>query len=209
MIRRKPGLRILLSLQLFVLPLLLFPGFVFAGQADRLVAAALKRIDVDVRYDGSYQSLAYPGGDVPDTIGVCSDLVIRSYRALGIDLQLLVHEDISAHFGDYPARWGLSRPDANIDHRRVYNLMVFFHRSGASLPLVDGEDPFLPGDLVSWDLGGGVGHIGIVSRNRSADRSTWKMIHNIGAGPVEEDCLNRWEIIGHYRYFPDGIQLSH
>lgn len=174
----------------------------FVLPADRLVDAALQRTDEHVRYDGSYRAIAYPDGDVPDSIGVCSDLIIRSYRRLGVDLQLLVHEDMAAHFDDYPKMWGLRRPDTNIDHRRVYNLMAFFRRSGASLPLTDGDHSFTRGDLVAWDLGGGIGHIGIVSRNRTVDRSRPLIIHNIGSGPVEEDCLERWTIIGHFRYFP-------
>ncbi len=163
------------------------------------MVAARQQVGVTVIYDGSYRVLAYPGGDVPIERGVCTDVIVRALRAArGVDLQKLVHEDMSAHFRDYPHRWGLARPDANIDHRRVPNLMTFFERAGYRRPS-SGEAPdYLPGDLVAWDLGGGVLHIGIVS-DRKAGSGVPLVIHNIGAGAREEDMLFRYTIIGHYR----------
>ncbi len=178
--------------------LALASGTGFANNLD-LVVAARQQVGVTVIYDGSYRVLAYPGGDVPLERGVCTDVIVRALRAArGADLQKLVHEDMSAHFRHYPHRWGLTRPDSNIDHRRVPNLMTFFERAGYRRPL-SGEAPdYLPGDLVAWDLGGGVLHIGIVS-NRKAVRGVPLVIHNIGAGAREEDMLFRYTIIGHYR----------
>lgn len=172
--------------------------------ASGLVAAALERTRHSVTYDGSYRQMTYPGGDVPDNVGVCTDVVIRSYRALGIDLQQLVHEDMSAHFSDYPANWGLSRPDSNIDHRRVPNLQVFFTREGASLPISEQANDYRPGDLVTWMLPGSLPHIGIVVNEYSSDGQRPLIVHNIGAGPVLEDVLFRYPVTGHYRYSGSG-----
>ena len=178
--------------------LALASGTACANNLD-LVVAARQQVGVTVIYDGSYRVLAYPGGDVPVERGVCTDVIVRALRAArGDDLQKLVHEDMSAHFRHYPHRWGLKRPDSNIDHRRVPNLMTFFERAGYRRSL-SGEAPgYLPGDLVAWDLGGGVLHIGIVS-NRKAVTGVPLVIHNIGAGAREEDMLFRYTIIGHYR----------
>jgi uncharacterized protein len=166
-----------------------------------LVVAARQQVGVTVIYDGSYRKLAYPGGDVPLERGVCTDVVVRALRsARSLDLQKLVHEDMSAHFAAYPARrrWGAREPDANIDHRRVPNLMTWFDRSGHTRPPTSAAGDYLPGDLVAWDLGGGVLHIGIVS-DRKAVTGVPLVIHNIGAGAREEDILFRYAIIGHYR----------
>jgi uncharacterized protein YijF (DUF1287 family) len=166
-----------------------------------LVRAARTQVGVTVIYDGSYQQLAYPGGDVPLERGVCTDVVVRALRtARSLDLQKLVHEDMSAHFGAYPnqRRWGLTRPDSNIDHRRVPNLMKWLERSGYTQAVTTAAQDYLPGDLVAWDLGGGILHIGIVS-DRKASTGVPLVIHNIGAGAREEDILFRYAIIGHYR----------
>jgi len=171
------------------------PGFV-----DRLTAAALERTSHVVRYDGAYRTIPYPGGDVPDGIGVCTDVVIRSYRALGIDLQKEVHEDMAAAFSIYPDRWGLSAPDPNIDHRRVPNLEVFFSRQGKRLPITDDPDDYQPGDLVSWMVGP-LPHIGIVVPVRSTDGRRFLLVHNIGRGPELEDMLFDYPIVGHFRYY--------
>ncbi len=165
-----------------------------------LVAAARERTSHRVIYDGSYRRIAYPGGDVPDSLGVCCDVVIRAYRAVGIDLQRAVHEDMAAHFSAYPDRWGLSGPDANIDHRRVPNLQTFFTRHGVSLSATDDPADYRPGDLVTWLLPGGLPHIGIVVDGRSADGRRPLIVHNIGRGPRLEDVLFRFPITGHYRY---------
>lgn len=168
--------------------------------ADRIVKAALHRTTQTVRYDPAYVALKYPGGDVPADTGVCTDVVIRSYRAaLGVDLQKLVHEDMKRNFSAYPKNWGLSRSDKNIDHRRVPNLQRFFKRKGAEIALTK-NDPFLPGDLVAWDLtGNGLWHIGVVVGED-------KFVHNIGGGPVLSRGIKQWKIVGHYRFLPKAMK---
>jgi uncharacterized protein len=168
----------------------------------KLAAAAIERTNHVVRYDPGYVGIAYPGGDVPAEAGVCTDEVIRAYRALGVDLQKEVHEDMSANFARYPAGtvWRQKRPDKNIDHRRVPNLMVFFSRKGEILPITDNPSDYQPGDLVTWDLGRGLTHIGIVVDRKSLLGGRYLMEHNIGAGPKIEDVLFDWKITGHYRY---------
>lgn len=162
--------------------------------AERLVEAALYRTTQKVRYDPAYVVLDYPGGDVPADTGVCTDVVIRSYRALGIDLQPRVHEDMKDSFSAYPKLWGLKRPDKNIDHRRVPNLETFFKRHGGKVK--EGEGTYLPGDLITWDLNGnGLWHIGVVVGPDT-------FVHNIGGGPVLETGLRQWKVVGHYRYHP-------
>jgi uncharacterized protein YijF (DUF1287 family) len=168
---------------------------------DKLVEAAIERTSHAVRYDQSYFTIDYPGGDVPADVGVCTDEVIRSYRAVGVDLQRLVHEDMERAFDAYPHKWGLKKTDTNIDHRRVPNLMTFFERQGAGLPVTQEARDYGPGDVVTWDLGGGMTHIGIVVNVPSeADAARLQIVHNIGAGPKMEDVLFNWKITGHYRY---------
>jgi uncharacterized protein YijF (DUF1287 family) len=174
---------------------------------QRLSAAAIERTHHAVRYDPAYIRIAYPGGDVPASIGVCTDEVIRSYRALGIDLQKEVHEDMQSNFWAYPnhVRWMLFHTDTNIDHRRVPNLQVFFSRKGKSYPASARAENYGPGDLVTWDLGGGVPHIGIVVEQKSQATGRYMIVHNIGEGPKMDDVLFRWKITGHYRYFGPGF----
>ncbi len=176
--------------------------------AQSLVKAAIDRTKHSVRYDGSYISIDYPGGDVPADMGVCTDVVIRSYRALDIDLQVLVHEDMKAHFDAYPSKriWGLSQTDRNIDHRRVPNLQAFFARHGESLPISQSIDNYLPGDLVTWMLPGNLPHIGIVTGQYDVDSGQPLIVHNIGAGPKIEDILFDYSITGHYRYQPSDVE---
>jgi len=166
----------------------------------RLADSAFTLTKQHVQYDPAYVQIAYPNGDVPANKGVCTDVVIRAYRKLGIDLQKEVHEDMKAHFDKYPKKWGLSRPDKNIDHRRVPNLMTFFSRYGTVKKISQEPNDYQPGDIVCWDLGGGITHIGIVSRKKSEDKQRYLIIHNIGAGQVLEDCLFQFKIIGHYSY---------
>jgi uncharacterized protein YijF (DUF1287 family) len=170
---------------------------------SRLVAAAVERTHHIVRYNPAYVRIPYPGGDVPADTGVCTDEIIRAYRAVGIDLQKEVHEDIVRNFAAYPnkSRWLLSHPDPNIDHRRVPNLMVFFSRKGETLPNSARAADYSPGDLVTWDLGGGIPHIGIVVDQKSRSSGRYMVVHNIGAGPKMEDVLFNWKVTGHYRYF--------
>jgi uncharacterized protein YijF (DUF1287 family) len=166
-----------------------------------LVEAAKERLKHFVIYDGSYQSIAYPNGDVDKNRGVCSDVVIRSYRTLGKDLQQLVHEDMKAHFDIYPKIWGLKKPDSNIDHRRVPNLETFFKRHGKTLNISNNASDYQPGDIVSWRLDNNLPHIGIVSDELSkSNPERYKVIHNIGWGPKLNDMLFDFKIVGHYRY---------
>lgn len=194
-------------------PLILVLLIIFWGQAlqadsfsprQALVEAAFARTQKPVTYSSKYYAMAYPGGDVPDDVGVCSDVVIRAYRkALGIDLQQLVHEDMLQNFELYPKLWGLAKTDANIDHRRVPNLKVFFSRHAVELPISQNAKDYQPGDLVTWNLEGRKGflpHIGIISNHTAADEKTPLVIHNIGQGTVVENMLFDFEIDGHYRY---------
>ncbi|WP_444908574.1 DUF1287 domain-containing protein [Microbulbifer sp. TRSA005] len=185
--------------------LIFFIGIISSSsyaQNMTLAEAALERTYHKVRYDPAYVSIPYPNGDVPADTGVCTDVVIRSYRKLGIDLQKEVHEDISGHFQAYPSKriWGLSRPDKNIDHRRVPNLQAFFTRKGQSLSISNKAEDYLPGDIVTWMLPGNLPHIGIVTAKRSLKTNRYLVAHNIGAGPVLEDMLFSFKITGHYRY---------
>jgi uncharacterized protein YijF (DUF1287 family) len=166
---------------------------------SRLIDAAIEQTRHRVTYDGSYRRIAYPGGDVPAHIGVCTDVVIRAYRAIGIDLQQRVHEDMRAAFGVYPKHWGLRKPDSNIDHRRVPNLQTYFHRRDAKLAVTSNAADYQPGDLVTWMLPGNLPHIGIVSDRRTA-AGVPLIVHNIGQGPKVEDMLFAYPITGHYRY---------
>ena len=161
---------------------------------------ALELTKQTVTYDPSYFSIDYPNGDVPAHKGVCTDVIIRAYRKIGIDLQKEVHEDMKANFEAYPKIWGLTRTDKNIDHRRVPNLMTFFKRKGAEKLITKDPEDYKPGDIVSWNLGGAVTHIGIVVDRRSKDGKRNMIVHNIGSGQVLEDCLFDYKIIGHYRY---------
>ena len=169
--------------------------------SKKLVQAAIERTKHIVRYDGSYRNISYPNGDVPNDVGVCTDLVIRSYRKLGIDLQKDIHEDMKANFDMYPNLWGLSKPDSNIDHRRVPNLQALFKRKGLLLPITKNPNDYVAGDIVSWMLPGNLPHIGIVIDSRSEDDSKPLIVHNIGSGPVIEDILFDYQITGHYRYY--------
>jgi uncharacterized protein YijF (DUF1287 family) len=172
----------------------------FAGsEPSRITRAARDQVGVTVTYDPAYASLDFPGGDIPRDRGVCTDVVIRALRdGWGIDLQLAVNRDMKADFAAYPALWGLSTTDRNIDHRRVPNLRALFARIGAELPLDDGPAPYLPGDIVTWTLPGNLDHIGIVSDRRTAN-GTPLILHNIGGGAQEEDILFAYPMTGHYR----------
>lgn len=173
------------------------------GQNDfytKLSGAALEIVNPNIIYDPAYTRIPYPNGDVAAGKGVCTDVVIRAYRKLGIDLQKEVHEDMKANFSIYPKNWGLKRTDRNIDHRRVPNLMTFFSRKGTSLSLSTKAEDYRPGDIVCWRLSNGMTHIGIVVSEKAPSSNRYKVVHNIGAGQVVEDCLFNFKIIGHYRY---------
>jgi hypothetical protein len=167
----------------------------------RVVEGAVEQAQYTISYDPSYVSLDYPGGDVPLERGVCSDVIVRAFRKAEVDLQKEVHEDMSRSFNAYPKRWGLTKPDANIDHRRVANLMTYFERQGKQLATSTRAKDYLPGDVVAWELSEGVLHIGIVTNILSEATSGYQIVHNIGGGARIEDALFSWKIIGHYRYF--------
>ena len=187
-----------------VLLLAVLASPVLAGsEPSRLTAAARDQVGVTVTYDPGYAQLAFPGGDIPRERGVCTDVVIRALRdGWGIDLQLVVNRDMKADFAAYPALWGLTTTDRNIDHRRVPNLATLFARVGAEVPLEEGPTPYLPGDIVTWTLPGNLDHIGIVSDRRAAD-GTPLILHNIGRGAQEEDILFAYPMTGHYRIGKD------
>ena len=165
------------------------------------IDGAIDQIGKTTSYDPSYQKLDYPNGDVPIETGVCSDVIIRAFRKGSIDLQKDVHEDMKSNFSAYPTRWGLKGPDSNIDHRRVPNLETYFARKGKSQGITNRSDDFQPGDLVTWDLGTGQDHIGMVTNVWYKPSQRYLIVHNIGAGTRMEDVLFAWKITGHYRYF--------
>jgi uncharacterized protein len=168
--------------------------------AAAVVESAISQSRVTRLYDPSYVRIPYPGGDVPEDRGVCTDVVVRAFRRAGVDLQKEVHEDMRANFRAYPKRWGLARPDSNIDHRRVPNLMTFFARRGKALPVSTRAESYRPGDVVTWDLESGLPHTGIVT-DAVAAPGRYAVAHNIGEGVKIEDVLFAWRITGHYRYF--------
>jgi len=188
-----------------VIFLLMLAGTLYGQSAEvlygeKLAGAALQLTGQEVIYDPGYYSIAYPNGDVPANRGVCSDVVIRAFRLVGTDLQQEVHEDMVAHFEVYPQIWGSRGPDSNIDHRRVPNLMKYFERFGTVKAITSTAADYLPGDVVCWNLGGGVTHIGIIIDRMSEDGLRPMVVHNIGRGQVAEDCLFDYRIIGHYFY---------
>lgn len=189
--------------RIFILKIFLSIPFLGFGQTDfgfKLAKAAGELTKVQVVYNGAYFSIDYPNGDIPQEFGVCTDVIIRAYRSLGIDLQKEVHEDMKSNFSVYPQNWGLTRTDKNIDHRRVPNLRRFFKRQNAAQTVTNIGANYLPGDVVSWILPNGLTHIGIVSDKKITDSNRHYIVHNIGAGQVYEDCLFKFKITGHYRY---------
>lgn len=176
---------------------------IYAQEADfykRLSVAAIELTKDKVIYDPRYYSIPYPNGDVPSDKGVCTDVIVRAYRKLGIDLQQKIHVDMKANFSKYPKKWGLKGTDKNIDHRRVPNQAMYFSRFGTILKVSDKGSDYSPGDIVTWDLGGGITHIGIVTDRMSSDGKRPLIVHNIGRGQILEDCLFSFKITGHYRY---------
>lgn len=168
--------------------------------ATRLSDSAISIIDSSIRYAPDYVSISYPNGDVPAKTGVCTDVVIRAYRKLEIDLQKEVHEDMKKRFSEYPKTWGLKSTDKNIDHRRVPNLQTFFKKHGKVLPITQNPEDYKVGDIVTWMLPGNLPHIGIVVNKKSADKKRYLVVHNIGGGQVAEDILFNFTITGHYQY---------
>lgn len=195
-----------------MLPQLLLIGLFFSClQEDfsiKLSTAAIGLARQRVYYDPAYFVITYPNGDVPSNKGVCTDVIIRAYRKVGIDLQKEVHEDMTENFNLYPKKWGLKKTDKNIDHRRVPNLMTYFERHGISLKTSKDPIGYEPGDIVTWDLGSGIGHIGIVIDKKSNDNSRNLIVHNIGNGQEVSDCLFSYKITGHYRYLSRKTNTS-
>ena len=183
--------------------LLIFVGFYFAPEkqfAERLSDAAIMLTKDKVSYDPAYFKMDYPNGDVQKNKGVCTDVVIRAYRKIGIDLQKNVHEDMSKNFSKYPKIWGLKKTDSNIDHRRVPNLQVFFSRFGKTLAVSEKALDYKTSNLVTWMINGKLPHIGIVTSRKSLDGNRNLIVHNVGNGQVLEDCLFSYEITGHYTF---------
>ena len=169
---------------------------------QKLSNAAISIIDPEVVYTPDYVSLKYPNGDVPAKTGVCTDVIIRTYRKLEIDLQKEVHEDMKANFSKYHnlKKWGLKTTDKNIDHRRVPNLEVFFERKGEKLDVTENPNDYKTGEIVSWMIGDKLPHIGIITHLKSKDGKRPMIVHNVGGGQVLEDCLFSYKIVGHFRY---------
>jgi uncharacterized protein YijF (DUF1287 family) len=176
-----------------------------------VVEAALERTNHNVRYDGRYISIPYPNGDVPENIGVCTDVIVRTYRAIGTDLQQLVHEDMVANFEAYPSKriWGQNRTDKNIDHRRVPNLQTFLSRQGEKLVISSKASNYKAGNIVTWMLPGNLPHIGLITNKISVLTGNPMVVHNIGAGPKLDDVLFSYKITGHYRYIPAKYSDAH
>ncbi|MBL7911498.1 MAG: DUF1287 domain-containing protein [Bacteroidia bacterium] len=187
---------------------LFFAIFSFKQESSffqKLVVQAVNQTKIKVTYVPAYVQIKYPNGDVPANTGVCTDLVIRAYRGVGIDLQKEVHEDMVKHFKNYPKLWKLKAPDTNIDHRRVPNLMTYFKNKKAELTVTENAEDYKPGDLVTWNLQNkkvmsGITHIGIITDQRSLDGKRYLVAHNIGGGNTIEDMLFSYTIIGHYRF---------
>ena len=170
--------------------------------AEKLSNVAIQIIDKDVVYTPDYVKLKYPNGDVPAKTGVCTDVIIRAYRKLNIDLQKEVHEDMVANFTKYPnlKKWGLKTTDKNIDHRRVPNLEVFFVRKGKTLLITQNANDYKTGEIVTWMINDKLPHIGIITHLKSKDGKRNLIVHNVGNGQVLEDCLFSYTIVGHFQY---------
>jgi uncharacterized protein YijF (DUF1287 family) len=168
----------------------------------KLSDAAIAIINPNIIYDPSYFAIKYPNGDVPKNKGVCTDVIIRSYRKLGIDLQKEVHEDMKSHFSEYPnlKKWGMTKTDSNIDHRRVPNLEIFFERKGTKLTVSKNAKDYKTGEIVTWMINNKLPHIGIITNRKSVDGKRNLIVHNVGNGQVLEDCLFSYTIVGHYKY---------
>ena len=183
--------------------LLLFVGFsavVEKSFYEKLSDAAIVLTKDKVVYDPAHFNLKYPNGDVPKDKGVCTDVIIRAYRKLGVDLQKEVHEDMQSNFLKYPKIWNLKKPDSNIDHRRVPNLQTYFSRFGTQLVVSEKAADYKTGELVTWMIAGNMPHIGIVTNRLSIDGKRRLVVHNVGNGQVLEDCLFRYKITGHYKF---------
>lgn len=172
-----------------------------ATPLEKINAGAIEQTTQTTGYDPSYVKLDYPNGDVPIETGVCADVVVRAFRKGGIDLQKELHEDMKKNFAKYPGKWRARRPDPNIDHRRVPNLMTWFDRHGKTRPITKDAKDYLPGDVISWDMAPGLPHIGMVSKIKVEGTDRYAVVHNIGGGARIEDVLFAWTITGHYRYF--------
>lgn len=197
---RVKGVKLISLIVIFLFLITVQSNYAQALTGKAFSDAAISLTKNRVYYDATYYRINYPNGDVPADRGVCTDVVIRAYRKFGIDLQQLVHEDMKNNFALYPRNWGLKRTDKNIDHRRVPNLQTFFMRKGKRLTVTQKPSDYLPGDIVTWDIGSNVPHIGIVIDKKSSDNIVPLIVHNIGAGQEISDCLFKYKITGHYRF---------
>jgi uncharacterized protein len=170
-------------------------------RVEKVVKAGLSQIGVTLSYDPAYTALKYPMGDVPLERGVCTDVIVRAFRAVDTDLQALVNQDMRRAWSAYPKLWGLTRPDSNIDHRRVPNLEVFMQRQGKQLKLSNNGLDYKAGDVVTWTLPTGRLHIGLVSNQLDTSKQRPLIVHNIGAGAQLEDILFAWKLRMRFRYF--------
>ncbi|HEX3019541.1 MAG TPA: DUF1287 domain-containing protein [Chitinispirillaceae bacterium] len=174
----------------------------YADSISIIINHAVSQTEITRYYDPSYVKIGYPGGDVPSEQGVCTDVIIRAFRAAGIDLQKEIHEDMKLHFDSYPKLWGLRRPDPNIDHRRVPNIVTFLTRKGKGVDITNNGADYLPGDIVVWKIPGDLDHIGLVVKVAVGKTDRFSVVHNLGRGAQVEDVLFEYKITGHYRYFP-------
>ena len=174
---------------------------------DKFILGAVTQYGVTTSYNGAYKKIAYPNGDVDISTGVCTDVIVRAFRAVGIDLQKDIHRDMKRHFRQYPKKWGLRSPDTNIDHRRVPNMVKYFERKGyrVSEGKTDDYKKYLPGDLVVWSIRGELTHIGIVSDQKVPETSRYYIIHNPFQGVEISDWLIEFKIINHFRVFGNGV----
>lgn len=190
-----------------LLPLLFFTVFhanIVCAQVDTIqtvIDHAKSQCGVTTGYDPAYYKIPYPNGDLPIEKGVCTDVIIRALRSVDIDLQELIHEDMKKHFAEYPRKWGHKKPDTNIDHRRVPNIQKYLERTGRKLPVSRDGKTYLPGDVVTWQLPGGLDHIGMVIDVPVTGTDRYGIVHNIGYGAQMEDILFSYPITGHYRFF--------
>lgn len=178
----------------------------------KFAKAALMRTESEVVYDLTYRVIDFPNGDIPADRGKAEDVIVRSYRALGTDLQLLINDDMTQHFREYPRYWGLSETDPNVDHRRTPNLQRFFVRHGESLVTSNSAEDYAFGDVVVWHLPENqpqrASHIGIIVPGPGKLSGEKWIVHNNGSGPKWENELFSYPIIGHYRFVPENLLVE-
>lgn len=185
------------ALILFLVFTCLLPSHALSREdTQKVLKRARLEVKNKVKYDPAYRRIAFPGGDINQERGVCTDLVIRAYREIGKDLQYLIFRDRIRN----PSVYGGGRPDKNIDHRRCRTQLIYMRRHALSLTKDSAkQERWHPGDLVYWDLNGrNILHVGIISDKKNKDGRPL-VIHNLGPHPTEDDSLTKWKIIAHYR----------